>query len=243
MEQQLIPLSLSDTFRFSCSKDVPCFNQCCRDLNQFLTPYDILRLKNHFKISSNQFLDHYTVEHIGPETGLPVVSLKQNADSNSTCPFVTDTGCSVYPNRPSSCRAYPLARILSRSRETGQVTEHYALLKEAHCQGFDQDRKQTVEQWVTEQEIRVYNEMNDPLMEIIALKNRHIPGSLDIKLRHIFHIAMYDLDQFRKNAFEENLFQGMNIDSNTLDRAAEDDTQLLKLAFGWIRYAFFGSAM
>ena len=45
MDDVISPLSLTDTFAFSCSARVACFNDCCRDLNQFLMPYDILRLK------------------------------------------------------------------------------------------------------------------------------------------------------------------------------------------------------
>jgi Fe-S-cluster containining protein len=88
-------------------------------VNQLLTPYDILRLKRHFGISSAEFLETYTTQHIGPETRLPVVSLKTDASDGHTCPFVSPEGCRVYENRPSSCRTYPLARMLSRSRETG----------------------------------------------------------------------------------------------------------------------------
>ena len=42
----------NDTFSFSCSKELECFNRCCRDINLFLTPYDILRIKRRLKIPS-----------------------------------------------------------------------------------------------------------------------------------------------------------------------------------------------
>ena len=47
-------------FTFSCHPGVSCFNQCCSDVNIFLTPYDVLRLKNRLGISSQEFLDKYT---------------------------------------------------------------------------------------------------------------------------------------------------------------------------------------
>ena len=79
MENYMTPLSTNDTFLFSCSKKVSCFNECCRDLNQFLTPYDILRLKHHLDLSSNIFLERYTTQQVGPETGLPIITLKPEA--------------------------------------------------------------------------------------------------------------------------------------------------------------------
>jgi len=36
-------LTRDDTFTFACHPGVSCFNQCCRDVNIFLTPYDIIR--------------------------------------------------------------------------------------------------------------------------------------------------------------------------------------------------------
>ena len=71
METDFIPLELDDEFQFACSPEVPCFNQCCRDINQYLTPYDIFRLKKRLNMDSGDFLNKYTVEHIGPQTGLP----------------------------------------------------------------------------------------------------------------------------------------------------------------------------
>lgn len=238
-EQELIPLALTDRFNFSCSPDVPCFNECCRDLNQFLTPYDILRLKKHLKLTSSEFLEKYTVQHIGPETGLPVIVLKQDADSDSTCPFVSKEGCQVYENRPSSCRAYPLARMLSRNRETGELTEHYAILKEDHCRGFEQEKSQTVQEWIDSQNLAVCNEMNDLLMDLIVLKNQKHPEPLDFRERHLFHLACYDMDSFRTQVFEKDLLKDETIDPQMLEAARSDDTALLKLGLDWVKKALF----
>jgi len=116
LENNLVPIDLEETFRFECSPGLACFNACCRDLNQFLYPYDILRLKRRLGISSGEFLKCYTSQHLGPESGLPIVSLTSADAKRLTCPFVTAEGCSVYPDRPSSCRIYPLVRAISRNR-------------------------------------------------------------------------------------------------------------------------------
>ncbi|WP_373500003.1 YkgJ family cysteine cluster protein [Desulfococcus sp.] len=240
MENELTPLSPDDVFTFSCTPAVACFNECCRNLNQFLTPYDILRLKNHLGLSSSVFLERHTVTHIGPETGLPVVVLRQDPASGMTCPFVSDRGCIVYEARPSSCRAYPLARLASRCRETGKVTEHYALMREPHCRGFREEKRQTVRQWIEDQGLSACNEMNDLLMEIIGLKSRLHPQPLDIRERHIFHLACYDLDAFRKQVFEKDLLKEMAPDPELLLAAENDDTVLLRLAMAWLKQTLFG---
>ena len=170
MNEQMQPISEKDTFSFSCHSRVRCFNQCCRDLNQFLTPYDILRLKNRLGLSSGAFLKRYTFQHIGPQSGLPVVTFRTDRADGLKCPFVTEQGCRVYEDRPSSCRTYPLARLVSRSRETGAFSEQYMLLKEAHCFGFEGGRLHTVAEWIENQGIAEYNAMNDRILDLIRSK-------------------------------------------------------------------------
>jgi Fe-S-cluster containining protein len=239
MDNQTTPLLISDSFRFSCSSNLECFNECCRDLNQFLTPYDILRLKNNIGLSSTKFLEKFTTQHIGPETGLPVISLKFDHSSDLICPFVTPDGCSVYEDRPSSCRTYPLARLVSRSRETGKVTEYFTIIKEGHCHGFNSENTQTVKDWIKNQGVEVYNKMNDLLLEIISLKNQLMPGMLDLKARHNFHMACYDLDVFRTNVFEKGLLKDYDIDLKTMDSVKKNDEKLLELGFKWVKQKLF----
>ena len=240
MSENFVPLSINDSFKFKCSKSVPCFNECCRDLNQFLTPYDILRLKNNLGIPSDLFLQQYTTKHTGPESGLPVITLKPGYTSELKCPFVSSSGCTVYMDRPSSCRTYPLVRVLTRSRETGRNTEQYLLIKEPHCQGFMQGQTNTVRNWIKEQGVESYNKMNDLLMEIISLKNRFMPGQLSIKSEQFFYMACYNLDTFRSHVFDKGILDDIDLDSETLESIKKDDIELLKTGFKSVRIKIFG---
>jgi len=239
VEPDLTPISLQESFRFSCSPHVPCFNECCRNLNQFLTPYDILRLKNHLGLSSGKFLRKYTTQHTGPESGLPIVALKPNDPHKLTCPFVTDTGCRVYINRPSSCRTYPLMRAVTRSRSTGEMTAQFMMLRESHCLGFEEGKTRTLQQWIEEQGLAVYNENNDKLMQIISLKNRLIQGPLDIKSSQLFYTALYDQDDFRLQIQNSGLLDNFDVNSDIMDAALENDVALLDLAMKWIKHMLF----
>ena len=239
MAPDLIPLSSDDRFRFSCSPDVPCFNACCRDLNQFLTPHDILMLKQYLGISSGEFLERYTLQHVGPESGLPVVTLKPADTRHNACCFVTPDGCRVYPSRPASCRTYPLARAISRCRETGRITEHFALLKESHCKGHGRGRPQSAAQWVRDQRIYDCNRINDLLVEIIAMKNRLMPGPLDLRRRHLFFLALYDIDAFRDHVFNQRLLDGFDVPPEQLEAARTNDLALLEIGHQWLKQALF----
>jgi Fe-S-cluster containining protein len=206
-------------------------------LNQLLTPYDILRLKNHLEISSGEFLRNYTSRHTGPESGLPIVTLKPRDLQKLTCPFVSENGCRVYENRPSSCRTYPLMRAVTRSRSTAEMIAQFMLLRESHCLGFEADKTRTLQQWIDDQGIAVYNENNDKLMQIISLKNRRIPGPLDIKSSRLFFTALYDLDKFKWQIQHSGLLDNLKINSGIIDTAVENDVALLDLALIWIEHA------
>lgn len=239
-EPELIPIGLDEAFEFACHKDVPCFNHCCRDLNQALTPYDVLRLKKYLKISSQEFIQRYAVIYSGPSTGLPVVSLRFEADGEKECPFVTPDGCRVYEARPASCRIYPLARAIQKSRVDGTVSEHFAVLKEPHCRGFEQKGRQTVRQWIEDQGLDVYHRMNDALMEIIALKNQFRPGELSIEDQQMVRMAFYDLETLKERAMSGKL---PNMDHDHLVPLPEqdDDDAWLAWSINWIGILLFGS--
>jgi hypothetical protein len=239
LNDNLIPITPDEPFRFACSPEVTCFNECCRDLNQSLYPYDILRLKKGLQLSSSEFLKRYTTQHIGPESGLPIVTLKTSDASRLICPLVTEKGCSVYPHRPSSCRTYPLVRAISRCRETGKITEGFALLKEPHCLGFNEPQKQSVRQWIQAQEIETYNHINDKLMEIISLKSQVLPGPLDLNSRHLVYLALYDLDNFRTHIFKNGLCGDFEVNPKKLETARTDDTALLEVGMEWVRQVVF----
>jgi Fe-S-cluster containining protein len=228
-----------ETFRFACSPAVACFNECCRDLNQFLYPYDILRLKKGLGMSSGEFLERYTIQQIGPESGLPIVALKTTHAEGSKCPFVTEKGCRVYPHRPSSCRIYPLVRTISRNRESGKITEGFMLLNEPHCLGFNEPREQTVRQWIKEQGVGTDNLINDKLMEIISLKNQLHPGRLNLNSRRRFYMALYDVDDFRNRIFKNDLLEDVEVHPEKLTAAETDDTALLEVGMEWVKRVLF----
>ena len=233
-------LQLDDTFQFSCHPGIACFNECCRDLNQFLTPYDICRLKSKLELTSQQFLERYTVCHIGPRTGLPVVSLKMLHEENLRCPFVSPQGCTVYEDRPGSCRTYPLGRIAVRKPEGRGCAESYFLIKEAHCLGFNESRQWTVREWKRNQQLSTHNEMNDLVMEVLSLKNRSRKDRLTHSENDLFYMAFYDLDRFRDFALEKRLGEADPVREDVLEVIREDDVALLRFAMEWIKGALFG---
>ena len=241
MDSKIVPLATHDRFSFRCTPTVPCFNACCRDLNQALAPYDILRLKNGLGLKSWQFIETYTNQHVGPETGLPVLTLKPDHNTDRQCPFVTPKGCRVYPDRPASCRLYPVARGTFRDRQSGGIHEQFALIREPHCLGFRQEGAHTARSWMESQDLRLYNEFNDLFLELISLKNRQFSGPLNLVDSHLFHRALYDLDAFRDQISRQGLPEGLTIDEAEREAIHTDDVALLRVAHITVKQALFSN--
>ncbi len=240
MTEDMVPVHPDERMNFRCGSENTCFNACCRDLNQTLTPYDILRLKRHLKMSSQEFIRTYTSLHHGPESGLPILTFKSNPETGHACPFVTARGCSVYEDRPASCRMYPLARAVSRSRDTGQINEFFARIEEEHCKGACSISKKTVREWLDEQNVETHNIQNDKLMQLIHLKNTMLPGRLDGAQSDIFYLALYDLDEFRTRIFDAGLIADLDIPAGFLEQVKANDEALLDFGIQWIKYMLFG---
>jgi len=155
--QGLAVLKSEDRFRFACHSGLDCFTKCCRDTMIFLTPYDILRLKNALGMSSEAFLRDHTIRMVN-DAGLPVVLLKMGTDAAKSCPFVTRKGCRVYPHRPWSCRTYPLQPAYAGSAEKAD-RQYDSVMDVPFCLGLLEDKVTPVGRWKEQQGIPVYDEM------------------------------------------------------------------------------------
>jgi hypothetical protein len=215
MIEELEPLKKDEKFRFLCHEGIECFNECCQKLNLLLTPYDVVRIKNKLKMSSSEFLKEYTTWHVGYSTGLPVVMLKM--DENSRCPFVSDRGCEIYSDRPGSCRLYPLVRVKAENEE------HYYIIREEHCKGFKESKEWTLNEWIEDQGVREYNEMNDIFLELILVKRRS-GKNLDDEEIKLIYTACFDVDAFRGHALKDGIVNADEL----------DDTELIKFGIRWV---------
>jgi hypothetical protein len=114
------------------------------------------------------------------------------------------------------------------------------VLKETHCLGFNQNKTQTVREWIEHQDLADYCEHNDLLMDLISLKNQMQPKPLDLKSAHIFHLALYDLDSFRLQIFDNDLLDELELEQDKIAKIKTDDVALLKFGIAWVKRELFG---
>jgi len=221
-------LTFESKFNFECHKGIKCYKQCCRDVNIFLTPYDVLRMKNRLGLSSEDFLNTYTEFLVSKTTGLPVVVLKMGEDEDKTCPFITSYGCSIYEDRPWACRMAPL--------DVKGEGEYGFIFDRSRCLGRNEDREWTVEEWLSDQGIDVYEEMEELFNETVSKINLPEDGNVPPQITRMFYLVCYNLDRFKQLIFKSNFFNIFDISKEEVEAIKNDDVALMKFGFKLLKF-------
>ncbi|MDA8165102.1 MAG: YkgJ family cysteine cluster protein [Desulfobacteraceae bacterium] len=231
------PLVADDEFRFRCHPGVSCFNECCRELELALTPYDVLRLKGALGLSARELLERYAVIERNGEEPFPRVYLGMVDDGRGSCPFVSPAGCTVYRDRPGACRMYPLARGIYQDQAGGQG-ELFMLVTEPHCQGFAAAASQDIDGWIGDQELITYNAAND---QVAAVLHHERAGGLPPDAAEKL-LLLYDLDGFREMVLAPGFAAPPEIGRPDPEKCAANDLALFRYAIRWLRFELFGAS-
>jgi Fe-S-cluster containining protein len=227
--------------QFRCHKDIDCFNACCKNIDIMLTPYDILRLKRRLGITSTEFLRLYTEPFEFGKNSVAGVKYKPR-EGTTECQFVTDEGCSVYEDRPTACRYYPVGLLSTRRQDENFDRASYALVKEDHCHGHFEDRKLTIDEYRKEQGLEEYDEHGRAWRQLILKVKSAGPaiGNMSKTSLKFFFMACYDLDRFREFVRSSGFSTTYDIDQATRDELLSDDMALLRFGDRMIRQIMYG---
>ena len=227
------------TFRFSCHKGIPCFNECCAKLRLILTPYDILRIKNRLGLPSDEFLELYTDTIVETRSPFPMVKLRMNREGNKNCPFVTEEGCTVYEDRPVACRLYPLGRASSMVTGKKGAVEKFFVVEESHCRGFHENKQWTLNEWLEHEQVSEYNAMNEQWLNMVT-SSRKLGGEAVTRKLQMFFMASYNLNKFRTFLFESSFFDLFEVDSDAREEMKNHDVALMRFGVEWLKFSLFG---
>lgn len=235
--------TIESRFKFACHKGMECYTHCCSDLNIILTPYDIIRMKNRLGLTCDQFLAIYTKPEMLARTKLPVVTLKMLDDDKKSCPFITPEGCTIYEDRPLSCRYYPLGMAAFREQDIQPTEEDfYFMVRESHCLGFQSDREWTVGEWRKDQGVEEYDDANHGWMEFMLRKKSFgFQADLSEESRGMFFMVSSNVDRLRRFIFESSFLDKYDVEKNLLEQIKTDEVALLKFGFNWLQSALFGA--
>lgn len=231
----------SKSINFRCHRDIGCWNACCSNIDISLTPYDVLRLKQHLDLSSGEFLNTYTVPYEIEKDGLAGVKLRP-VDGGTACRFMTPEGCGVYADRPTACRYYPVALLSMRKQDEYIDQNSYALVQEPHCLGHQDPRSITIDEYRAEQGLPEYDDLARGWRQLILKKKSSGPsiGKPSKRSLQLFFMACYDLDRFREFVASEGFSDLFDIPDDELLKILGDDGNLLEFAFRFLRQTLFG---
>ncbi|HET9653068.1 MAG TPA: YkgJ family cysteine cluster protein [Usitatibacter sp.] len=227
--------------RFRCHRGVSCWNACCSSIDIALTPYDVVRLKNRLAMDSGAFLREYTVPYEMEKDGIAGVKLKP-VEGGTACRFMRPEGCSVYADRPTACRYYPVALLSMHKQGEAGERDSYALVKEPHCRGHDESRAVTVDVYRREQGVEAYDDLARGWRQLVLKKKSLGPaaGKPSPRSLELFFMACYDLDRFRAFVRDGGFRDLHDVSDAQMARLEADDHELLEFAFRFLKQAMFG---
>lgn len=228
------------TIQFRCHKEIACFNACCKNIDITLTPYDILRLKNRLNLTSGEFLLGFTEPYEMDMNSIAGVKFKP-VDGGTACQFMTDEGCSVYEDRPTACRYYPVALVSMRKQNENTDTHSYAIVEEAHCLGHKENRSLTIDEYRHEQGLEDYDELGRGWRQLILKKKSSGPtvGTPSKRSLQLFFMACYDLDRFRNFVFSDSFNEVYDLPEDLKKSIAKDEVQLMLFGYQFLRQVMF----
>lgn len=235
-------LEETDTFSFKCHSGVSCFNLCCRNLNLFLYPYDVIRLKNNLGMSSEKFIELYTDVVQRQGSYFPDVLLRMADNSEKTCPFLTDSGCRVYPDRPHTCRTFPVEQGIFYDASTGKTRLVSFFRPPDFCQGRHEGASWTHKTWFADQEADFYNTMTIRWAQLMRQfqQDPWDGKGLESQKGKMAFMAAYNVDAFRDFVLNSTFLQRYSVKPDLRLKLKSDDVAVLHLGMAWIRLFLFG---
>ncbi|MDD2463688.1 MAG: YkgJ family cysteine cluster protein [Desulfobulbus sp.] len=231
-----------ESFQFHCHPDVPCFLSCCRNVDLPLYPYDIVLLKKQLGLTSSKVIERYANLCEGSHPYFPGLKLKLTEDAASSCPFLRPEGCSVYVNRPTACRTYPLERGIESTGLGEPLRIHYFLTHHPYCKGHFESRTYTVKQWERDQDLHQCNLVNDMWAELDAFFATN-PWAGEGKAgpyQRLAFMACYNIDDFRVYLEQHNVLNNFRMAKDERRRIGRDDEALLQFGFRWLEFILGG---
>ena len=235
-------LEKGEAFHFQCHADLECFNLCCRNLNLFLYPYDVLRLSRNLEISTGEFIDRHVDVVLREGHYFPEVLLRMADNAEHTCLFLTEQGCSVYLDRPDTCRTFPVEQGALFNAATGRSTLVHFFRPPDFCLGRHESQEWTTDTWAQDQEAETYHVMTQQWAEIRRLFHHDpwgVEGPHGAKSKMAF-MATYNLDRFREFILGSSFLKRYRVKPALAKKLRVSDKALLLFGFEWVKFFVWG---
>lgn len=148
----------------------------------------------------------------------------------------------MYEDRPTACRYYALGSMGIRREGKAYVEDVYFKVKEDHCKGHEEPKKQSVGEYRKSQGIEKYDEMNREWRDIILKKRSSGPtvGAPTERSLQLFDMCSYDIDSFEKFTKSDSFKRLFTLDEETRKKIEKNQEALLLFAARFLKQVLFG---
>jgi len=202
----------------------------------------VVRLKKHLGISSDRFLDRHVDVVLRPDNFFPDVLLKMMECNHRLCPFLSESGCSVYDNRPYSCRLFPVEQGAHYDAIQNKTEMIHFFRPPDFCLGQKESEPWTPESWIDDQKAGPHAEMTTDwaALKRLFVENPWGADGPDGPKGKMAFMAVYNIDRFREFVFKSSFLKRYRVKSTVRKKIRINDVELLKFGFEWIKFFIWG---
>ncbi|MFC1895426.1 YkgJ family cysteine cluster protein, partial [Thermodesulfobacteriota bacterium] len=173
------------------------------------------------------------------DNSFPDVLLRMTEDAEKTCPFLTDRGCSVYSDRPHTCRLFPLEQGVlcdALKGETPAIVHFFRAPR--FCLGRHREKTWTPETWRQDQEADFYSLVTALWAEMRWLFREDAwgEGGFGSPKAKMAFMASYNVDRFREFVLQSSFLGRFRVEPTLLQKLETDDVELMFFGWDWVRW-------
>jgi hypothetical protein len=119
----------------------------------------------------------------------------------------------------------------------------YFIMRHSYCLGHEESRQWTLTEWIQDQEMEVYNEMNDLWVDIDSIFRSNPWGDqgVDSPALKMAFMACFNVDMFKKFIFESSFLSRFDLSRERIENLKRSDVELMRFGFDWIKFFLTGS--
>jgi Fe-S-cluster containining protein len=176
-----------------------------------------------------------------PSNYFPDVLLTMSEDSQKTCPFLTDSGCTVYSDRPDACRTFPVEQGVW-TKDTGQSELVQFYRPPDFCLGQYESKEWTAQSWAVDQQALIYHKMTLRWSELKRMFQTDPWGDQGIHgpKGKMALMATYNPDRFRDFVFNSSFLKRYRVKPARLKHMKKNDVELMIFGFSWVKFYIWG---
>jgi hypothetical protein len=135
---------------------------------------------------------------------------------------------------------FPLGVASPKEIDGTDGEDFYFIIEEPVCKGYFEEKNWTVAEWMRDQGVEKYDQWGKLYKEVSLHSFFEKGKKLTPPQLEMFYTVCYNIDKFREFVFESTFLNRFVVAEETVLKIKDDDEELLKFGFEWLKYCLFG---